>query len=92
MAVFQYGYRMVYAILWKCWRVRKRHWIRTCAEIFIPVLLVLLLVTVKAVMERDNDLPEETASKPTQFIAHDMKVGRLQKISFICTNYPFMQY
>ena len=72
MSLFSYTARTLEAMLWKCWRVRKHHWIRTLVEIAAPILLVLLLVSVNAVME-PTDYIDDT-SKPIYFIAYDMKV------------------
>ncbi|CAG7732334.1 unnamed protein product [Allacma fusca] len=75
--------------MWKSWRVRKRHWVRTTVEIFAPVLLVLLLVSVRAVMEED-EFPEDS-SKSTTFVAHDMKYLVRQLCQISCGVTPNMR-
>lgn len=72
MAIFQYECRMLAVVLWKSWRIRKHRKWQTLIEICAPVLLVLLLVSVKAVMEPDSDVVDNY--KPTIFPTQNMKV------------------
>jgi len=77
MAAYQYAYRMICVILWKSWRSRKHRLWQTSLQVLAPVMLVLLLVSVKGVMEQNgmDEDAERKMDRPITFPQKDIKVN-----------------